>query len=118
MWIVSHVSRYRLRTRGLLRARGARRLNWACDHFPRRYLPSEKGSDLIDDTRSLDLAIAVRFTRAAWHWPPGGRVGTGRGEHRRISIFDETDRELIIIAYEELPLFRPFLEHLDQTAPP
>ena len=69
---------------------------------------------MIDETPSLDLITAVRFAYASLRPSIMDELAEAEANEHGITICNEQDREPIIILYDELPLFRTFLEHLDQ----
>ena len=74
---------------------------------------------MTDETTSLNLITAVRFAYACASLRPSIRDELAEAEANKhgITICNEQDRDPIIFVYDELPLFRTFLEHLDQFTP-
>ena len=69
---------------------------------------------MTDETTSLDLITAVRFAYASSRPSIREELAEAEANEHGITICNEQDGEPIIILYEELPLLRTFLEHLDQ----
>ena len=72
---------------------------------------------MIDETTSLNLITAVRFAYASLRPSITDELAEAEANQHGLAICNEQDREPVIIVYEELPLFRAFLEHLDQLTP-
>ena len=69
---------------------------------------------MTDGTTSLNLITAVRFAYASLRPSIRDELAEAEANKHGITICNEQDCEPIIIVYDELPLFRAFLEHLDQ----
>ena len=70
---------------------------------------------MIDEASSLDVPTAVRFAYAACLRPSfTDELAEAESNQHGITICNEQDHELVIIVYEELPLFRTFLAHYDK----
>ena len=73
---------------------------------------------MTDGTTSLDICNATRYANARMLCPSiMDKLAEAESNHHGITICNEQDGELVIIVYEELPLFRAFLEHHDPPTP-
>lgn len=72
---------------------------------------------MTDETTSLDLITAVRFHYASLCPSIRDELAEAEANEHGITICNEQGREPHIIVYDELPLFRTFLDHLDQFTP-
>ena len=72
---------------------------------------------MTDEATSLDLITAVRFAYSSLCPSIRDELAEAEANKHGITICNEHDRDPIIIVYDELPLFRAFLEHLDEFTP-
>ena len=66
---------------------------------------------MTDETTSLDLITAARFHSASLCPSIRDELAEAEANKHGITICNEQDPDPIIIVYDELPLFRTFLEH-------